>query len=78
MFFALPEENIKVIIIITNTFCVNNRNTRGKGTINEKRETEVIVETENELVTIQNDWVIAPTGYQANSSFLEKEYKEVS
>ena len=40
--------------------------------INEIRETEVDVETENGLVTVQNDWVLALTGYQPNLSFLQK------
>ena len=40
--------------------------------IKEIRETEVDVETENGLVTVQNDWVLALTGYQPNLSFLQK------
>ena len=41
-------------------------------TIKQIRETEVDVETENGLVTIENDWVLALTGYQPNLSFLQK------
>lgn len=40
--------------------------------IKEIRETAVDVETENGLVTVQNDWVLALTGYQPNLSFLQK------
>ena len=40
--------------------------------IKEIRETEVDVETENGLVTVQNDWVLALTGYQPDLSFLQK------
>ena len=41
-------------------------------TIKQIRETEVDVKTENGLVTIENDWVLALTGYQPNLSFLQK------
>jgi thioredoxin reductase (NADPH) len=41
-------------------------------TIKEIRETEVDIETEKGLVTVQNDWVLALTGYQPNLSFLQK------
>ena len=37
-----------------------------------KFETENDIETENGLVTIPNDWVLALTGYQPDLSFLEK------
>lgn len=40
--------------------------------IKEIRETEVVVETPAGLVTLQNDWVLALTGYQPNLEFLEK------
>ena len=40
--------------------------------IKEIRQNEVDIETENGLVTISNDWVLALTGYQPNLSFLEK------
>ncbi len=40
--------------------------------IKEIRATEVDVETENGVVTIPNDWVLALTGYQPNLSFLQK------
>lgn len=40
--------------------------------IKEIRETSVDVETENGLVTVQNDWVLALTGYQPDLSFLQK------
>jgi len=36
------------------------------------REKEVDIDTPKGLVTIDNDWVIAMTGYQPNLSFLEK------
>jgi len=36
------------------------------------REKEVDIDTPEGLVTIDNDWVIAMTGYQPNLSFLEK------
>ena len=39
-------------------------------TIKEIRETEVDIQTPGGLVTIQNDWVIAMTGYQPNLEFL--------
>ena len=43
-----------------------------KSTVKEIRETEVDVETENGVVTVQNDWVLSLTGYQPNLSFLQK------
>ena len=46
--------------------------------IKEIRETEVDVETENGLVTVQNDWVLALTGYQPNLSFLQKAGIQIS
>lgn len=36
------------------------------------RENEVDINTSDGLVTIDNDWVIAMTGYQPNLTFLEK------
>lgn len=39
-------------------------------TVAEIREHEVDINTPNGLVTIQNDWVLAMTGYQPNLSFL--------
>jgi thioredoxin reductase (NADPH) len=36
------------------------------------REYEVDINTPEGLVTIENDWVIAMTGYQPNLSFLKK------
>ena len=36
------------------------------------RETEVDILTPNGLITIENDWVIAMTGYQPDLTFLEK------
>ncbi len=39
-------------------------------TIKEIRESEVDIQTPDGLVTIQNDWVIAMTGYQPNLDFL--------
>ena len=43
-----------------------------KSTVKEIRETEVDVQTENGVVTVQNDWVLSLTGYQPNLSFLQK------
>jgi thioredoxin reductase (NADPH) len=40
--------------------------------LHEIRETEVVIQTPEGLVTIKNDWVIAMTGYQPNLMFLEK------
>ena len=40
--------------------------------ISEIREHEVDLITQEGLVTIENDWVIAMTGYQPNLQFLEK------
>lgn len=36
------------------------------------REHEVDIQTPNGLITIENDWVIAATGYQPNLDFLRK------
>ena len=41
-------------------------------TIKEIRETEVDIKTPEGIVTIENDWVIAMTGYQPNLDFLRK------
>jgi thioredoxin reductase (NADPH) len=41
-------------------------------TIVEIRKKEVDIKTPDGIVTIENDWVIAMTGYQPNLSFLEK------
>lgn len=38
--------------------------------VKEIREHEVDIETENGKVTIENDWVLAMTGYQPNINFL--------
>ncbi len=38
----------------------------------EIREQEVDIQTPNGLITIENDWVIAATGYQPDLSFLSK------
>ena len=38
----------------------------------EIKEHEVIIQTPDGVKTIENDWVIAATGYQPNLSFLEK------
>jgi len=40
-------------------------------TIREIREKEVDIQTPEGLITIDNDWVIAMTGYQPNLSFLK-------
>ncbi len=41
-------------------------------TISSIREKEVDIKTPKGLVTIENDWVIAMTGYQPNLAFLQK------
>jgi len=41
-------------------------------TIKEIREKEVEISTPEGFVTIENDWVLAMTGYQPNLSFLKK------
>jgi len=41
-------------------------------TVKEIRENEVDVQTPEGLITIENDWVIAMTGYQPNLDFLRK------
>jgi thioredoxin reductase (NADPH) len=41
-------------------------------TISSIREKEVDINTPDGMVTIENDWVIAMTGYQPNLSFLQK------
>jgi len=43
-----------------------------ESTIAEIREQEVDINTPKGIVTIENDWVIALTGYQPNLEFLEK------
>jgi len=43
-----------------------------ESTIAEIREREVDINTPKGIVTIENDWVIALTGYQPNLGFLEK------
>lgn len=43
-----------------------------ESTIVEIREREVDINTPKGIVTIENDWVIALTGYQPNLEFLEK------
>jgi len=40
--------------------------------VKEIREKEVDINTPEGMVTIENDWVLAMTGYQPNLSFLEK------
>jgi thioredoxin reductase (NADPH) len=40
--------------------------------IREIKETEVIIQTPDGVVTLANDWVIAATGYQPNLDFPEK------
>lgn len=40
-------------------------------TIREIKEKEVIVSTPRGTVTVENDWVLAMTGYQPNLSFME-------
>ncbi len=47
-------------------------------TIAEIREHEVDIKTPSGIVTIENDWVIAMTGYQPNLAFLEKMGIELS
>ncbi|MCW3117128.1 MAG: FAD-dependent pyridine nucleotide-disulfide oxidoreductase [Chitinophagaceae bacterium] len=41
-------------------------------TIREIRQQEVEIETPRGVITIENDWVIATTGYQPNLDFLRK------
>jgi thioredoxin reductase (NADPH) len=41
-------------------------------TVKEIRENEVDIQTPEGLITIENDWVIAMTGYQPNLDFLRK------
>lgn len=41
-------------------------------TVKEIREKEVDIQTPEALITIENDWVIAMTGYQPNLPFLKK------
>lgn len=41
-------------------------------TVTEIRENEVDINTPEALVTIENDWVLAMTGYQPNLDFLRK------
>ena len=40
--------------------------------VKEIRLHEVDIQTDNGIVTIENDWVLALTGYQPNLSFLRK------
>ncbi len=41
-------------------------------TIKEIKEKEVVIQTPEGLVNLENDWVIAMTGYQPNLDFLKK------
>ncbi|MDB5223960.1 MAG: hypothetical protein JWN83_2627 [Chitinophagaceae bacterium] len=41
-------------------------------TVAEIRESEVDINTPEGLITVENDWVLAMTGYQPNLSFLRK------
>lgn len=41
-------------------------------TVSEIKKTSLVIKTPDGLVTIQNDWVLAMTGYQPNLSFLKK------
>ncbi|MEO5500199.1 MAG: YpdA family putative bacillithiol disulfide reductase, partial [Ginsengibacter sp.] len=41
-------------------------------TVNEIRKHEVDIKTKNGIVTIENDWVLAMTGYQPNINFLRE------
>ncbi len=41
-----------------------------ESTIHEIKEHEVIIQTPEGMITLENDWVIAATGYQPNLSFL--------
>jgi thioredoxin reductase (NADPH) len=40
--------------------------------VKEIRQHEVVVETPDETITLENDWVIAMTGYKPNLDFLRK------
>lgn len=42
-----------------------------ESTIHEIREHEVIIQTPEGMITLENDWVIAATGYQPNIGFLK-------
>ena len=41
-------------------------------TLKEIRKKEVVIQTPNGIVTVENDWVLAMTGYQPNLPFLRK------
>jgi len=43
-----------------------------RSTIKAIREHEVDIETPDGIITLENDWVIALTGYQPNLDFLRK------
>jgi thioredoxin reductase (NADPH) len=43
-----------------------------QSSIKEIREREVDIQTPEGIVTIENDWVIAATGYQPNLDFLHR------
>ncbi|MEI9945382.1 MAG: YpdA family putative bacillithiol disulfide reductase [Chitinophagaceae bacterium] len=47
-------------------------------TIKEIREKEVVIQTPDGVVTIENDWVLAMTGYKPNLDFLRKMNIELS
>jgi len=47
-------------------------------TISEIRESELVIKTPEGLVTVENDWVLAMTGYQPNLSFLRNIKIELS
>ncbi len=49
-----------------------------KSTVKEIRSKEVLIETSNGEVTIENDWVLAMTGYKPNFSLLDQLGVEMS
>lgn len=57
---------------IVNRIKENSIKTYFNSSVKEIRENEVIINTPEGIVTIENDWVIAMTGYQPNLSFLKK------
>ena len=56
---------------IENRIKENSIKTYFNSTIKNIRENEVDLETPNGMVTIENDWVLAMTGYQPNLGFLK-------
>ena len=57
---------------IVNRIKENSIKTYFNSNVKEIKENEVVINTPEGIVTIENDWVIAMTGYQPNLSFLKK------